>query len=281
VKCWGANNYGQLGDGTNSNRNEPAQVIVGGQPISDVVSISGGYEHTCAVLTNGEAKCWGKNGYGELGDGTTTNRSVPTSVIVNSQPISGIASISGGLRHTCAVTTGGAAKCWGYNALGSLGSGTFTDSLTPVNVDGLGSGVLSIEASKSFATCATVTGSNVKCWGHSWAGNVGDGFTTDRSSPVNVVGLMSSSPSATTLGALTLPGSQYTTTSPNFTLTAPTSNRAGTITFASSNTAVATVDAATGVVQITGTGTAVLAAAIGGNGQYRAASAQVTITVGS
>jgi len=277
VKCWGANNYGQLGDGTTTNRNEPAQVS---GLTSGVVSISGGYEHTCAVLTNGEAKCWGKNGYGELGDGTTTNRSVPTSVIVNSQPISGIASISGGLRHTCAVTTGGAAKCWGYNALASLGNGTFTDSLTPVNVDGLDSGVLSIEASKSFATCATVTGSSVKCWGHSWAGNVGDGFTTDRSSPVNVVGLMSSSPSATTLGALTLPSAQYTTTSPNFTLTAPTSNRAGTITFASSNPAVATVDAATGVVQITGTGTAVLAAAIGGNGQYRAASAQVTITVG-
>ncbi len=278
VKCWGANNYGQLGDGTTSNRNEPAQVS---GLTSGVVSISGGYEHTCAVLTNGEAKCWGRNGYGELGDGTTTNRNVPTSVKVDGQPISGIASISGGLRHTCAITTGGAAKCWGYNALASLGNGTLTDSLTPVNVVGLGSGVLSIEAGKGFATCATVTGSSVKCWGHSWAGNVGDGFTTDRSSPVNVVGLMSSSPSATTLGALTLPSSSYTTTSPDFTLTAPTSSRPGTITFASSNTAVATVDAATGVVQIKGTGTAVLAAAIGGNGQYRATSAQVTITVGS
>ena len=278
VKCWGANNYGQLGDGTTSNRNEPAQVS---GLTSGVVSISGGYEHTCAVLTNGEAKCWGRNGYGELGDGTTTNRNVPTSVKVDGQPISGIASISGGLRHTCAITTGGAAKCWGYNALASLGNGTLTDSLTPVNVVGLGSGVLSIEAGKGFATCATVTGSSVMCWGHSWAGNVGDGFTTDRSSPVNVVGLMSSSPSATTLGALTLPSSSYTTTSPDFTLTAPTSSRPGTITFASSNTAVATVDAATGVVQIKGTGTAVLAAAIGGNGQYRATSAQVTITVGS
>jgi len=274
VKCWGANNYGQLGDGTNSNRNEPAQVS---GLTSGVVSISGGYEHTCAVLTNGEAKCWGRNGYGELGDGTTTNRSVPTSVVSLGTTIR---SISGGLRHTCAITTGGAAKCWGYNALASLGSGTFTDSLTPVDVVGLDSGVLSIDAGKGFTTCATVTGASVKCWGGSWAGNVGDGFTADRSSPVNVVGLMSSSPSATTLGALTLPGSQYTTTSPNFTLTAPTSSRAGTITFASSNPAVATVDAATGVVQITGTGTAVLAAAIGGNGQYRAASAQVTITVG-
>jgi alpha-tubulin suppressor-like RCC1 family protein/uncharacterized protein YjdB len=278
VKCWGANNYGQLGDGTTSNRNEPAQVS---GLTSGVVSISGGYEHTCAVLTNGEAKCWGRNGYGELGDGTTTNKSVPTSVKVDGQPISGIASISGGLRHTCAITTGGAAKCWGYNALASLGNGTVIDSLTPVNVVGLGSGVLSIDAGKGFATCATVTGSSVMCWGHSWAGNVGDGFTTDRSSPVNVVGLMSSSPSATTLGALTLPSSSYTTTSPDFTLAAPTSSRPGTITFASSNPAVATVDAATGLVQIKGTGTAVLAAAIGGNGQYRATSAQVTITVGS
>ena len=278
VKCWGANNYGQLGDGTTSNRNEPAQVS---GLTSGVVSISGGYEHTCAVLTNGEAKCWGRNGYGELGDGTTTHKNVPTSVKVDGQPISGIASISGGLRHTCAITTGGAAKCWGYNALASLGNGTLTDSLTPVNVVGLDSGVLSIDAGKGFATCATVTGSSVKCWGHSWAGNVGDGFTTDRSSPVNVVGLMSSSPSATTLGALTLPSSSYTTTSADFTLTAPTSSRPGAITFASSNPAVATVDAATGLVQIKGTGTAVLAAAIGGNGQYRAASAQVTITVGS
>ena len=276
VKCWGANNYGQLGDGTTSNRNEPAQVS---GLTSGVVSISGGYEHTCAVLTNGEAKCWGRNGYGELGDGTTTHKNVPTSVKVDGQPISGIASISGGLRHTCAITTGGAAKCWGYNALASLGNGTVIDSLTPVNVVGLGSGVLSIDAGKGFATCATVTGSSVMCWGHSWAGNVGDGFTTDRSSPVNVVGLMSSSPSASTLGALTLPSSSYTTTSPDFTLAAPTSSRPGAITFASSNPAVATVDAATGLVQIKGTGTAVLAAAIGGNGQYRAASAQVTITV--
>ena len=278
VKCWGANNYGQLGDGTTSNRNEPTQVS---GLTSGVVSISGGYEHTCAVLTNGEAKCWGRNGYGELGDGTTTNRSVPTSVKVNGQPIFGIASISGGLRHTCVITTGGAAKCWGFNGNGSLGNGTIIDSLTPVDVVGLDSGVLSIDAGKSFTTCATVTGASVKCWGGNWAGNVGDGYTTDRSSPVNVVGLMSSSPSATTLGALTLPSSSYTTSSADFTLAAPTSSRPGAITFASSNPAVATVDAATGLVQIKGIGTAVLAAAIGGNGQYRATAAQVTITVGS
>jgi uncharacterized protein YjdB len=275
VKCWGDNWTGQLGSGTWVNTS-PAVDVKG--LTSGVTAITSGIQFSCALLSGGSVKCWGANNYGQLGDGTTTNRNVPTPVVSLGTTIR---SISGGLNHTCAITTGGAAKCWGYNALGSLGNGTFTDSLIPVNVVGLDSGVLSIEASKSFATCARVTGTSVKCWGHSWAGNVGDGSTTDRSSPVNVVGLMSSSPSATTLGALTLPSSSYTTTSPDFTLSAPTSSRPGTITFASSNTAVATVDAATGLVQIKGTGTAVLAAAIGGNGQYRAASAQVTITVGS
>ena len=192
VKCWGANDYGQLGIGTTGSRNEPTQVKVNGLPIADVASISAGYEHACAVLTNGEAMCWGKNTSGQLGDGTTTNKSVPTSVVSLGTTIR---AISGGLEHTCAVTTGGAAKCWGHNTKGSLGNGEITNSSTPVNVVGLGSGVLSIEAGKAYTTCALVTSTSVKCWGQSYWGNVGDGFKIDRSSPVDVVGLMSGSPS--------------------------------------------------------------------------------------
>ena len=192
VKCWGANDYGQLGIGTTGSRNEPTQVKVNGLPIADVASISAGYEHACAVLTNGEAMCWGKNTSGQLGDGTTTNKSVPTSVVSLGTTIR---AISGGLEHTCAVTTGGAAKCWGHNTKGSLGNGEITNSSTPVNVVGLGSGVLSIEAGKAYTTCALVTGTSVKCWGQSYWGNVGDGLKIDRSSPVDVVGLMSGSPS--------------------------------------------------------------------------------------
>jgi hypothetical protein len=187
VKCWGDNWTGQLGSGTWVNTS-PAVDVKG--LTSGVTAITSGIQFSCALLSGGSVKCWGANNYGQLGDGTTTNRNVPTPVVSLGTTIR---SISGGLNHTCAITTGGAAKCWGYNALGSLGNGTFTDSLIPVNVVGLDSGVLSIEASKSFATCARVTGTSVKCWGHSWAGNVGDGFTTDRSSPVNVVGLMSGS----------------------------------------------------------------------------------------
>ena len=274
VKCWGYNGLGQLGDGTNSNRNVPVQVS---GITSGAIAIAGGENHTCALLATGTVKCWGWNAYGQIGDNTTSNRSTPTDVVSLG---TNIRSISTGYHHSCAVTTDGAAKCWGRNSEGSLGDGSLTNRTSPVNVTGLSSGVLSINADRSLATCATVSGNSVKCWGYNGHGQLGDGTTTNRTAPVDVTGLMSGSTSATTLGALTLPGSRYTTTSADFTLTAPTSSRAGSISFASSNPEVVTVNAETGVVHIEGIGTAVLGASIGGNGQHRATSSQVTINVG-
>jgi alpha-tubulin suppressor-like RCC1 family protein len=157
VKCWGYNGYGQLGDGTNTNRSTPVQVS---GLTSGVVSISAGQNHTCALLDTGAVKCWGYNGYGQLGDTTTTNRNVPTSVSTLS---SGVQSISVGWEHSCAVLTSGAAKCWGRNNEGEVGDGTNTNRSTPVAVVGLLSGVTSIEANQSLSTCALVVGSNVKC----------------------------------------------------------------------------------------------------------------------
>jgi hypothetical protein len=78
MKCWGNNEYGQLGDGTTINRSTP--VNVSGLS-SGVVAISSGWDYTCALITDGGVKCWGKNEYGQLGDGTRTNRSKPTNVI--------------------------------------------------------------------------------------------------------------------------------------------------------------------------------------------------------
>ena len=274
VKCWGYNGYGQIGDGTNTNRNVPTQVS---GIESEAVAIVGGNNHACALLATGAVKCWGANYYGQIGDATTSNRLTP--VTITSLGTS-VRSISAGWEHTCAVTRSGAAKCWGRNSEGSLGDGTFTHRNAPVEVDGLDSGVLAINADKSLTTCATVSGNNVKCWGYNAWGNVGDASTDSRSSPVDVIGLPSGTAENTTLGALTLPSSSYTTSSADFTLTAPTSSRAGTFSYASSNPEVVTVNAETGVVHIEGIGTAVLGASIGGNGQYRATSAQVTITVG-
>jgi alpha-tubulin suppressor-like RCC1 family protein len=274
VKCWGYNGYGQIGDDTNTNRNVPTQVS---GIESGAVAIVGGNNHACALLATGAVKCWGANYYGQIGDATTSNRLTP--ITITSLGTS-VRSINAGWEHTCAVTTSGAAKCWGRNSEGSLGDGTLTNRYAPVDVIGLDSGVLDINADKSLTTCATVSGNNVKCWGYNGWGNVGDASTNTRSSPVDVFGLPSGTASNTTLGALTLPSSRYSTSSADFTLTAPTSSRAGTFSYASSNPEVVTVNAETGVVHIEGIGTAVLGASIGGNGQYRATSAQVTITVG-
>ena len=184
VKCWGYNQFGNLGDGTTTHRNTPVDVI---GLTSGVAQISAGTYYTCAVMTSGGAKCWGYNGYGNLGDGTTTQRLTPVDV---SGLTSGVAQISAGEWVTCAVTTGGGAKCWGANFYGQLGDGTTTQRLTPVDVSGLTSGVTQISAAY-FHTCALMTSGGAKCWGYNAYGNLGDGTTTQRLTPVNVSGLTS------------------------------------------------------------------------------------------
>jgi len=273
MKCWGSNDQQQLGDGATGRKNVPTQVT---GLTSGVTSISSGLYHTCAVLATGAAKCWGANDYGQLGDASNSYRSVPTDVSTLS---ANVASISAGWEHTCARLTTGAAKCWGRNNEGELGDGTNTSRNVPVNVVGLSSGVTSIETGQSLFTCATVAGNNVKCWGYNEWGQLGDGTQTHRNTPVDITQLLSGTSTATTLGALTLPGSRYTVGSADFTLDPPSSSRAGTITFSSSNTEVATVNATTGLVHIEGLGNTVLAANIGGTGQYSGATSTVTLTV--
>jgi hypothetical protein len=183
MKCWGLNDYGQLGDGTTAWRNTP--VDVSGLS-SGVVSISAGAYHTCALTNVGAVKCWGMNDYGQLGDGTTTQRSTPVSVAGLS---SGMAAVSAGAYHTCAVTNVGAVKCWGENSEGALGDGTRTRRLIPVDVSGLLSGVAAVSAGGSHS-CAMTTWGAVKCWGSNFHTQLGDGTNIIRRlTPVDVAGL--------------------------------------------------------------------------------------------
>ena len=185
VKCWGLNDFGGLGDGTTMDRLTP--VFVKGLE-SGVVALAAGDYHTCALTAVGGVKCWGYNGVGGLGDGTTTDRLTP--VFVNGLR-SGVVAIAAGNHHTCALTKVGGAKCWGANAGGQLGDGTTTDRLTPVFVNGLNSGVAAITTGKTYHTCALTKAGGAKCWGANDDGQLGDGTTTQRLTPVFVNGLNS------------------------------------------------------------------------------------------
>jgi alpha-tubulin suppressor-like RCC1 family protein len=182
VKCWGYNALGQLGNGTAATALVPIDVT---GLSTGIAAISLGAEHTCARTASSAAKCWGSNGSGQLGIGTTTDALTAVDVVGLT---AGVAAIAAGHQHTCALTTGGGVKCWGANAVGQLGNGTTTPALTAVDVTGLTAGVAAIAAGFSH-TCALTTGGGVKCWGHNAFGQLGDGATANALVPIDVTGL--------------------------------------------------------------------------------------------
>jgi Regulator of chromosome condensation (RCC1) repeat len=146
VKCWGRNDTGQLGQGfvgvgsgvildnnvsSFPTSTAPLDVI---SLTSGISAVSVGAFHVCALTTSGGVKCWGNNGFGQLGNGTAGNSNgAPQDVIGLA---SGVAAVSAGSGHSCALLTTGRLKCWGSNFSGQLGTGTFTNSPTPVDVVG-------------------------------------------------------------------------------------------------------------------------------------------------
>ena len=187
VKCWGySRSCFNPGTGGSCSDYSSSPATVDGLT-NAVVSVSVGSLHRCAVTNTGGVKCWGDNDSGQLGDGTREYRSTPADVVGLT---SGVISISAGSIHTCAVTDTSGVKCWGDNDSGQLGDGTTDDRPTPVDVLGLTRGVISISAGY-YHTCAVTDTGGVKCWGDNNSGQLGDGTTDDRPTPVDVVGLTS------------------------------------------------------------------------------------------
>ena len=181
IQCWGINSAGQLGDGTTTDRRSPVQVSGISSGITLVVA---GSNHTCMLTDAGGVKCWGDNADGQLGDGTILGRRAPVDV---TGLTSGVTAITAGSSHTCAITTAGGVRCWGNNSDGQLGDSTITDRRLAVDVTGLSSGVTSVAAGSNH-TCALTAAGGAQCWGQNSLRQIGDGTTTDRRVPAEVVG---------------------------------------------------------------------------------------------
>lgn len=174
VQCWGANGYGQLGDGTTTPRLSP--VLVPG--VGGAIAVSATQGGACALLSSETVKCWGWDG--------VTVRPAPATIA----GIDGAVGITAGEVHTCVLLAGGAAKCWGQNQYGPLGDGTTADRAEPVTVVGL-SGALQISAAGQ-TTCALLASGGVVCWGLSQTG-----ATAAQVTPVPIAGVTGATAFAT------------------------------------------------------------------------------------
>lgn len=179
VACWGDNARGQLGDGTTTARAAPAAVIGLG---TDIVELAVGRFFSCARHATGKVSCWGGNGSGQVGDGTTVDAIRPADLA----GFNDVRQLGLGRDHGCLLRDGATVWCWGGNAFGQLGNATNDGSLTPVRVTGLG-GIQTI-AVGSVHSCARSTTGQVSCWGENVVNELGDGTTTNRWQPVSVAG---------------------------------------------------------------------------------------------
>ena len=188
VSCWGSNNYGQIGDGTNTLRNTPTQTSSLGTDRTAVAITAGAY-HTCAILDDGSVSCWGRNNYGGLGDGTTTDRNTPTQTSSLGTDRTAVA-ITAGAYHTCAILDDESVSCWGRNTYGQIGDGTTTNRNTPTQTSSLGTDRTAVAISTGqHHTCAILDDGSVSCWGHNGQGRLGDGTSTNRHTPTQTSSL--------------------------------------------------------------------------------------------
>ncbi|MEU4163463.1 fibronectin type III domain-containing protein [Actinoplanes sp. NPDC026670] len=183
--CWGSGYYGQLGNGGTTDRLTPVMVSAPAAGVTFTQLIAG-TDHTCGLGSDSKTYCWGSGGSGQLGDGSTSSRSTPVAV---SAPAAGVTftQLAAGYGHTCGLGSDSKAYCWGRGGAGQLGDGGATNRLTPVAVNAPAAGVTFTQlTARSDQTCGLGSDNKAYCWGSGGSGQLGDGNTIDRSSPVAV-----------------------------------------------------------------------------------------------
>ncbi|MCX6530053.1 MAG: OmpA family protein [Actinobacteria bacterium] len=227
VECSGLNDQGQLGDGTNTNRNYTSAIASDGK-IKSPSALAVGKTHACAVSGSnssapgaGKLYCWGDNQFGQLGNGVNVDSSVPILVSDNGAFVNtSVAGVFAGDNHTCAITLAPTNRlfCWGYNNKGQLGDGTQVDKNLSAAVVGVFTATGTVAAANFYPwaaagaehTCAVSSNNSNKiyCWGENGSGQLGDGGTTDSLLPVTT-GLTGGGASSTRSAYMTA-GSDFT-----------------------------------------------------------------------
>lgn len=179
LQCWGRGSNGELGNGASLDSKLPVAVSSDtvGFSSANFVDIGAGKNSFCALDTAGAVWCWGRNDFGQVGNGTTTGTQLKAAVVT------GVAAtaLGVGTTHACAVVSGGGVKCWGGGLYGALGNGASLDSGTPVSVSGLSS--VTQVAAGSLLSCARTSSGQLYCWGNNNSGGLGDGTNTPSSIP--------------------------------------------------------------------------------------------------
>jgi alpha-tubulin suppressor-like RCC1 family protein len=189
VRCWGANDSGELGAGSTLAESATPLGVAGiDGTAAAATAIALGDGHACAIVADGSVRCWGANDYGQLGAAIAVKSAVPVTVGGLGAGAKAVA-IAAGEGHTCAVLQTGGIKCWGRNDEGQLGNGNYTPGTKPVavvGIDGMKASASSV-ALGTFHSCALTSTGIVKCWGANYAGELGSGSSTGEPTPVDCV----------------------------------------------------------------------------------------------
>jgi alpha-tubulin suppressor-like RCC1 family protein len=202
VKCWGLNDSGQLGQDATDERGDEVDEMGDFLPAIDLgagaVAIAAGGDHTCALLDDDTVKCWGENGSGQLGQGDTTDRGIVggdmAALAAIPLPLPAVAIAAGG-QHACAVLNNNTVRCWGENGSGQLGQGTTDDrgdaagEVAALAAIALGTNRTALAITAGLDdTCAGLDNFTVKCWGGNGFGQLGLGNTANRGDELNEMG---------------------------------------------------------------------------------------------